>query len=83
MKWRNVSKRELEITMDNGTQVLLVDRKPVVAKIPLAENKFRVISTRRPLDNDVKMLMNMWVGNQPTRVVLVNDSVLEELLKEQ
>jgi hypothetical protein len=82
MKWRNVSKRELEITMDNGTQVLLVDRKPVVAKIPLAENKFRVISTRRPLDSDVKMLMNMWVGNQPTRVVLVNDSVLEELLKE-
>ena len=83
MKWRNVSKRELEITMGNGTQVFFVDRKPVAAKVPLSENKFRVISTRRTLDSDVKMLMDMWVGNQPTRVVLVNDSVLEELLKEK
>ncbi len=83
MKWRNVSKRELEITMENGTQVYLVDRRPVAAKIPLAENKFRVISTRRTLASDVKMLMDMWVGNQPTRVILVNESVLEELLKEK
>jgi hypothetical protein len=83
MKWRNISKRELEITMESGAQVYLVDKRPIAAKIPTNDNQFRVISTRRTLEGDVKMLMDMWVGNQPTRVVLVNDSILEDILKEK
>lgn len=80
MKWNQISKRELEILFESGTQVYMVDRKPTAAKIILNPSTTKIVASRRTLDSEAKRMLDLWLGSNPTRVILVNDSDIEAII---
>lgn len=83
MKWNQRSKRELELIFESGTTVLMIDRKPAAAKIPQSETVTQVITTKRQLDAESKRLLDMWLGNQPTRMTMVTDDIIENIIESE
>ena len=81
MKWNQRSKREVELIFESGTTVLMIDRKPAAAKIPQSATITQVITTKRQLDADSKRLIDMWLDNQPTRVIMVTDDIIENIIE--
>ena len=79
MLWKNLSRREIEVTNDSGVVVYVIDRRPVAAKIP-RRDQWQYVCTRRHLDTDTKKMVDAWMLHQPGRIVLVTDKVLEEML---
>lgn len=83
MKWQQISKRQLEITFESGTKVLMIDRLPTAAIVQRPNTPTQVLQTRRLLDEEAKKLINMWCGNQPSRVILVNDEDINRIVAEE
>lgn len=83
MQWRNISKNEVEITLDSGTRVLMIDRRATAAVITGKDGAVQVLCSRRALAPEHKRMVDNFTGHQPGRVLLVNDTEIEKLLEAQ
>lgn len=83
MKWNQITKRELEILFESGTSVYMIDRRPTAAKIQLTPSTLKIVATRRELDSEAKRMLDLWLGSNPTRVVLVNDSDIDSIISHE
>jgi hypothetical protein len=81
MQWRNISNQEVEITLESGTRVLMIDRRATAAVVKSSDGHIQVLCTRRALAPEHKRMVDNFTGHQPGRVLLVNDAEIEKLLE--
>jgi hypothetical protein len=79
MKWRTISKREIDITWPTGTKVYLLDKKPTAAKV-VTSHTTTVAMTNRELSPDDQRLVSMWLESQPNAVRHISDHQLEKII---
>ena len=79
MRWRTISKREIDIAWPTGTKVYLLDKKPTAAKV-VTNHTTTVAMTNRVLSPDDQRLVNMWLECQPSAVRYISDQQLEKII---
>jgi hypothetical protein len=83
MKWTNLNQREIELSFDSGTRILIMDRRNVAAHVVLPNKQQMYIKTSKPLDTSDHHRIMVWWGSQPQVVRLVSDDVFEQIIQRE
>lgn len=83
MKWHNLSDREVELSFDSGTRILIMDRRNVAAEIVMPKGQRVYVQTARPISQSDRHRVMTWWGSQPRTVRTVDDAVFEQIISKE
>ena len=83
MKWQNLGEREIELTFDSGTRILIMDRRNVAAEVVLPNQQRMYVKTSHPLTAADQHRVMVWWGSQPHVIKPVSDDVFEQIIQRE
>lgn len=83
MKWQNLSDREVELSFDSGTRILIMDRRNMAAEVVLPSGEHIYVETARPISQSDRHRMMTWWGSQPHIIRKISDDAFEQIIKKE
>jgi hypothetical protein len=83
MKWQNLNEREIELSFDSGTRILIVDRRNVAAEVVLPNQQRVYLKTSYPMSPADQHRIMVWWGSQPHTIKSVSNDVFEQIIKKE